>query len=106
MNPDSLRLLVTPEQASALIVALTGLVAALGVIIVQLRQTHNLVNSRMTQLVDTTKLAAHKDGELAGRDFYTRLTGAIPTAEGQISVPTELLPPSNPGTGSPGSPAS
>lgn len=60
---------MTPEQATALIVALTGLIGALGAIFVQMRQTHKLVNSRMTELVEATRQAAQAHGELVGRDF-------------------------------------
>lgn len=79
---------MSPEQATALIVALTGLVAAMGVILVQLRQTHQLINSRMTELVETTKLAAQKSGELAGRDFADRAKAAVPSAEERSETPT------------------
>lgn len=60
---------MTPEQATALIVAVTGLVAALGVVAVQLRQVHTMVNGRMAELIESTRSAAAKEGELAGRDF-------------------------------------
>lgn len=68
---------MTPEQATGLIIAVTGLVGAITAVFVQLRQTHQLINSRMTELVETTKLAAQKSGELAGRDWRA---GAMGTA--------------------------
>jgi len=79
---------VSPEQFTALIVAITGLVTALGAIFVQLRQTHKLINSRMTQLVETTKLAAMKGGELAGRDQERARAEAVVVAEGRSERPT------------------
>ena len=60
---------MTPEQSTALIVALTGLVAAVGAIYAQLRQTHALMNSRMSELIRSTHQAAQKQGELLGRDW-------------------------------------
>jgi hypothetical protein len=63
---------VSAEQATALLVALTGLVGALSVLVVQLRQMRKDLNGRLTELVETTKLAATKTGELAGRDFSDR----------------------------------
>ena len=79
---------MTPEQATALIIALTGLVGALGAVFVQLRQTHRLINSRMTQLIDTTKLAAQKSSELAGRDFDKNARAEALVAEGRSETPT------------------
>lgn len=61
--------MIDANGAAALIVAITGLVAAVGVVIVQLRQVHNLVNSKMADLIEQTRLAALKQGELAGRDY-------------------------------------
>lgn len=60
---------ITPEQATALVVALTGLVAAVGAILVQIRSLRKDLNGRLTQLLDEAKTAAEKRGELAGRDF-------------------------------------
>jgi hypothetical protein len=58
---------MTPEQGTALLVAATGLIAALGVLIDQLRRLRQDLNGRLTQLVETTALAAAKEGELRGR---------------------------------------
>jgi hypothetical protein len=71
---------LTAEQATALIVAVTGLVAALGAIYAQLRQTHGLINGRMQELVDSTRLAAAKQGEMDGRDWAR---GINPRAQGE-----------------------
>ncbi len=60
---------MTPEQFVAVLGAVTALVVALGAIFVQLRQTHTIINSRMTELIETTRQAAQSKGELAGRDF-------------------------------------
>ncbi len=93
---------MTAEQATALIVAVTGLVAALGVIIAQLRQTHGLVNSRMSQLLETTQLANQKIGELRGRDFAKSIATEV-----ALAVPIRTEPPSpqsttsTPGTSAP-----
>jgi hypothetical protein len=74
---------MTPEQFTAIVVAITGLIAAVGAVFVQLRQTHSLLNGRMTQLIEQTKIAATASGEMAGRDFEQSKTAAAPTAETQ-----------------------
>jgi len=83
------------EGLTALIIAVTGLVGALGAVFVQLRQTHSLINSRMTELIETTKLASGKAGELAGRDQER--------ARQAIQIPAEYLDPRRiePPTGTP-----
>lgn len=79
---------MSPEQFTALIVAVTGLIAAVGVVLAQVRQTHNLVNSRMTELLDATKLASQKTGELQGRDQERTRTLVDPPAAGRTAPPT------------------
>lgn len=80
---------MTPEQATALIVAVTGLVGALGVVFAQLRQTHKLINSRMTELIETTKLASLKTGELEGRDQERARSLASASVVERTAPPTE-----------------
>ena len=41
------------------------IIAALGAVYLQARQTHQLVNSRMTQLLELTQRSAMAQGELA-----------------------------------------
>jgi hypothetical protein len=60
---------VTPEQFIAILTALATLIAAVTACLIQLRQTHELTNSRMTQLLAAVTAAAQMQGELAGRDF-------------------------------------
>ncbi len=79
---------MTPEQATALIVAISGLIGALGVVFAQLRQTHALINSRMTELIDTTKLAAQLGGQQEGVERERARLGSIPSAEARIEPPT------------------
>ena len=43
------------------------IVAAIGAVYLQARQTHQLVNSRMTQLLELTQRSALAQGELAAR---------------------------------------
>lgn len=79
---------MTPEQATALIVAVTGLVAAIAAATVQIRGLRRDVNGRMTQLLERSESAARKLGELEGRDFMRRLqnpppVGELPTREGK-----------------------
>jgi hypothetical protein len=57
---------VTTEQVIALLVALTGLIAALTRLFVQVRQTHQLINSRMDQLLELTRASALAAGRLEG----------------------------------------
>lgn len=70
---------MTPEQATALIVAITGLVAALGVLVVQLVQVRKQIDGRLTELLATTRVAAQKEGEMVGRDFVERRQDPPPT---------------------------
>jgi len=65
---------VTVEQATALVVAITGLVGAVGVLVVQIRSLRKDINGRLTQLLAVAEQAARKDGELAGRDYSRGLT--------------------------------
>ena len=62
---------MTVEQFIAILAALTALSTAVGVAIAQLRQTHNLVNSRMSELLAITRAAAHAQGVLDERDAGT-----------------------------------
>jgi hypothetical protein len=83
---------ITPEQVTALIVALTGLVGALGVIIVQLRQTHKLVNGQTTAFTQTARFAALKEGELAGRDYERFLQATAAAAPPERTAPPAAAP--------------
>lgn len=79
---------MSAEQATALIVAITGLVGALGAVWAQLRQTHGLINSRMTELIDTTKLAAQLGGQQEGIERERARLGRVPSAEERSEPPT------------------
>ena len=63
---------MSAEQATALIVALTGLVGAIGLLMRQIGELRRDLNGRLEQLLESTSAAAHKQGELAGRDFARR----------------------------------
>jgi hypothetical protein len=54
------------EQFVAIMGSITALIGAVTVAIVQLRQTHSLVNSRMSELLDVTKRASLAEGRLEG----------------------------------------
>lgn len=60
---------MTPEQVVGLIVALTGLLAAIGVVIRRLGELRKDLNGRLEQLLAATAEASRKQGELAGRDY-------------------------------------
>ena len=81
---------MTPEQATALIVAATGLIAAVGVLVVQLRSLRKDINGRLSQVLDLAATAARKDGELAGRDFAHQ-TNKV-SAMGGAGSPVPLTP--------------
>lgn len=57
---------MTPEQFATVIGALTALIIAVTGALVQLQRTHNLVNSRMTQLLELTQAAGLAQGKLEG----------------------------------------
>lgn len=64
---------MTPEQAIALIGALTALVTAVSAAVYQLARLRGDLNGRMSQLIDAAAAASHKQGEMEGRDFMQRL---------------------------------
>ena len=70
---------MTPEQATALLVAATGLIAALGVLVAQLHQLRKDLNGRLAELVETTRVAALKTGELEGRAWQEQRSSQIET---------------------------
>jgi outer membrane lipopolysaccharide assembly protein LptE/RlpB len=106
---------MTPDQFTALLVALTGLIGAVTACYVQLRQTHELQNGRMSELIAVVRAAASKEGELAGRDYVRRelLANGLavaalnpvlaPIAETLAAMPAAAQPPGQkkPGDGSP-----
>jgi hypothetical protein len=69
---------VSPEQAVALIAAVTALVVALGAVIHNIGELRKDLNGRMEQLLQATSDVARKQGELAGRDFMRRLATPPP----------------------------
>lgn len=60
---------MSPEQLTALLVAITGLLGGIGIVIGQVAALRREVNGRLTQLLEAEAARAHKAGELAGRDF-------------------------------------
>jgi len=58
---------MSPEQLVAVLTAITALIAAVGAVYVQVRQTHKLINSRMTELLELTKSSAHAEGVIEGQ---------------------------------------
>jgi hypothetical protein len=57
---------MSPEQFVAVLGAVTALVIAVSGVFIQVRQTHQLVNSRMTQLVNLTRDSSLAQGKLEG----------------------------------------
>jgi hypothetical protein len=72
---------MSPEQATALIVAITGLVGALGIVLHNIAELRKDLNGRLQELIDARVEAAQKRGELAGRDFVHRLFTPPPRDE-------------------------
>lgn len=64
---------ITFEQWTALLVAATALVTAIGATAVQLRGLRKDLNGRVSQLIEAATAASRKQGELEGRDFMQRL---------------------------------
>ena len=59
---------MSAEQFVAVLVAITGLVAAIGALYTEVRATRSAVNGRLTELVESTRLAATALAELKARD--------------------------------------
>lgn len=81
---------MTVEQATALIVALTAMVTAIGVVVVQLVSLRKQIDGRLSELLEQTKLASGHRGELIGRDFAdaARATlDAAPTSGATAGAP-------------------
>lgn len=64
---------MSPEQLVAILVAITGVLGAVGVVLKQLLELRADVNGRLTQLLEAEAARAKKEGELAGRDYADRL---------------------------------
>lgn len=98
---------MTPEQFVAVMGAVTALVVALGAIYAQLRATHALTNSRMTELIKATHQSSLKEGELVGRDFAAgEARSAGPTVAGRIAKPNPQSPANTAGKDTPIPPSS
>lgn len=76
---------MSPEQLVAVLVAATALVTAIGVIVAQLVSLRKAVDGRLTELVESTRLAATKLGELRGRDFVDVQARQDPSTVGRAS---------------------
>jgi len=73
---------VSIEQFIALLGAVTALVVALGAILVQLRQTHQLVNSRLSALLELTATASRAEGVIQGQHDALTQKGPVPPETG------------------------
>jgi hypothetical protein len=60
---------VTPEQLVAVLVAVAGVLTAVGIVIQQLAALRKDLNGRLTQLLEETRMRAMKEGELRARDY-------------------------------------
>ncbi len=59
---------MTVEQIQAVAAGAVAIIGALTLLIVQVEKLRHQVNGRMEELLREARAAAHKDGELAGRD--------------------------------------
>lgn len=64
---------MTSEQVVAIIVAATGLLGAIAIVIKQIGDLRQELNGRLAEMMDHAAAAARKEGELAGRDFERRM---------------------------------
>jgi len=69
---------VTVEQFVAILAAITALIGVLGGIWVQLRQTHKLVNSRLSALLELTATSSRAEGVLEGQHAAETQKGPVP----------------------------
>ena len=60
---------MSPEQFAAVLIAAGGVLTALALVLAQVVALRRAVNGRMAELLEATRAAAHKQGELQGRDF-------------------------------------
>lgn len=67
---------MTPEQATALIVAvatlataLTGLLGAVVVLFQRVEQNRKAIDGRVDQLISTARIAGHAEGIVLGREL-------------------------------------
>lgn len=63
---------MSPEQATALVVAIGGLITAIALLIGQVRALRVQLNGRLTELVAAHGAAMRREGELAARDWISR----------------------------------
>jgi hypothetical protein len=57
-----------PVQLAAIAAASTVFVACCGIVVAKINQVHNLVNSRMTELLEITKKASLAEGLKQGQE--------------------------------------
>jgi hypothetical protein len=77
---------MSAAELTAVLGALTALVVAVGALLVQVRQLHGLVNSRMGELLMLTRRAALAEGKL------TTKTGEESPTEVDAELPTDVDP--------------
>ena len=63
---------MSPEQLTALLVALGAVLAGVAAVIAQLAQLRRQVNGRLSELLDEAHITAEHRGELKGRDYERR----------------------------------
>lgn len=69
---------MSPEQLVAVLAALTGVLTAVGILIRQVGELRHEVNGRLSDLVEATRIASLKEGELLGRDHAVAAAASSP----------------------------
>jgi hypothetical protein len=80
---------VSPEQITAILTGITGIIVALGVVVHNLVELRRSLNGRLSQLVDATREAAVKQGELQGRDYANKRTRRKSVVVEDLQQPVE-----------------
>lgn len=73
---------MTPEQGTALLGAVTAVLVAVTGLIIQVRALRHDIDGHVASLVGSMTEAAHKQGELEGRDFMRAVLTSPETVKG------------------------
>lgn len=80
---------MSAEQIVALVIAITGLLSAVGVVIAQVAALRRDLNGRLSQLLEETRERATKEGELRARDYISQQRRRSTDVERGTDVPLD-----------------
>lgn len=60
---------MSPEQLVAILGGLAGVIIAMALLVQRIGELRKDLNGRLEQLLEQTRAAAQREGELAGRDW-------------------------------------